>query len=158
MASSALPADLSRGPRSPPIWACSRPGLPCPQHCCRGGGLLPRRFTLTIPRPSFLLFKRRFKRLDSGLFSVALSLSFPDGRYPWPCPVEAGLSSADRFEITVRRPLSSTLRRGCRTPRARASVQQMRTMTSCSRYAFPHSIVLNVQSSGSLLAEDILPN
>ena len=30
-----------------PIWSCSVWGLPCPQHCCRGGALLPHLFTLT---------------------------------------------------------------------------------------------------------------
>ena len=34
------------GPFSPPIWPCSRWGLPCARHHWRAGELLPRRFTL----------------------------------------------------------------------------------------------------------------
>ena len=30
-----------------PIWSCSVWGLPCPEHCCPGGALLPHLFTLT---------------------------------------------------------------------------------------------------------------
>jgi len=43
------------------IWSCSWWGLSCPRHCCRGGELLPRRFTLV-----------RF--VADGLFSVTLSV------------------------------------------------------------------------------------
>ncbi len=35
-----------------PIWSCSGRGLPCPRCRHRGGGLLPRRFTLTPMLPS----------------------------------------------------------------------------------------------------------
>jgi len=37
----------TRATSLPPIWSCSGWGLPCRRHCCRRGGLLPRRFTLT---------------------------------------------------------------------------------------------------------------
>ena len=33
-----------------PIWSCSVWGLPCPEHCCSGGALLPHLFTLTTPQ------------------------------------------------------------------------------------------------------------
>src|SRR5512143_3063047 len=33
------------------IWSCSGWGLSCPRHCCRGGELLPRLFTLS-PLPA----------------------------------------------------------------------------------------------------------
>src|SRR6266852_1036589 len=31
-----------------PIWSCSVWGLPCPEHYCSGGALLPHLFTLTL--------------------------------------------------------------------------------------------------------------
>src|SRR5664279_3342810 len=51
---------------SPPIWSCSRWGLPCRRHHCRRGELLPRLFTLT----------GKFS-LPGGMFSVALSVAGP---------------------------------------------------------------------------------
>src|SRR5437868_3271271 len=50
--------DLPEGPDAPsrcvsaetdslPIWSCSVWGLPCPDHYCSGGALLPHLFTLT---------------------------------------------------------------------------------------------------------------
>ena len=38
------------GQLSPPIWSCTARGLPCRQHHCRRGGLLPHLFTLTCGR------------------------------------------------------------------------------------------------------------
>ena len=38
------------GPPSPPIWSCSRWGLPCIRHHWRTGELLPRHFNLTRRR------------------------------------------------------------------------------------------------------------
>ena len=38
---------LARAAPRSPIWPCSRGGFPCPDDCASGGGLLPRRFTLT---------------------------------------------------------------------------------------------------------------
>jgi len=35
------------GPLHPPIWPCSRWGLPCVRHYWRTGELLPRLFNLT---------------------------------------------------------------------------------------------------------------
>lgn len=35
------------GPPNPPIWPCSRWGLPCVRHHWRTGELLPRHFNLT---------------------------------------------------------------------------------------------------------------
>jgi len=40
------PRGLS-GPLNPPIWPCSRWGLPCVRHYWRTGELLPRLFNLT---------------------------------------------------------------------------------------------------------------
>jgi len=55
--SSSLPEGPDElGQLSPPIWPCTTRGLPCPRHYCRGGGLLPHRFTLTkryhLPQPA----------------------------------------------------------------------------------------------------------
>jgi hypothetical protein len=36
------------GPPNPPIWPCSRWGLPCVHHHWRTGELLPRHFNLTV--------------------------------------------------------------------------------------------------------------
>lgn len=36
------------GPPNPPIWPCSRWGLPCARHHWRAGELLPRLFNLTV--------------------------------------------------------------------------------------------------------------
>jgi len=60
-------------PRSP-IWPCTRWGFPCPLDYSRGGGLLPRLFTLTPPE-------------RGGLFSVALSVEPPRGNSPAHIPV-----------------------------------------------------------------------
>jgi len=49
----------------------------------RSGELLPHPFTLT-------------RACTGGLLSVALSLGYPAGRYPAPCPTEPGLSSPRR--------------------------------------------------------------
>ena len=58
----AYPRCLNRGGHlSPHIWPCSSWGLPCRSCCHECGGLLPHRFTLTIPK-------------NGGLFSVALSV------------------------------------------------------------------------------------
>jgi len=68
-------------PREVPIWHCSRWGLPCRSCCQSRGGLLPHRFTLTCAG-------------TGGLFSVALSLGFPQpGVTRHRCFVESGLSS-----------------------------------------------------------------
>ena len=59
----AYPRCLDRGGHlSPHIWPCSSWGLPCRSCCHKRGGLLPHRFTLTIPK-------------NGGLFSVALSVA-----------------------------------------------------------------------------------
>src|SRR3990172_2946406 len=57
--------SLRRTGERPPIWSCSGWGLPCPLGRPRGGGLLPRLFTLT---PGEL-------KSRGGVFSVALSVS-----------------------------------------------------------------------------------
>jgi len=56
--------DPGPAPRETPIRHCSRWGLPCRPCYQRRGGLLPHRFTLTLP-------------WKGGLFSVALSLGLP---------------------------------------------------------------------------------
>lgn len=81
-ASSNQPGRRSRaGPFAVPIRSCSRWGLPC-QPCYQScGALLPRRFALTAPK-------------HGGLFSVALSLGFPQpGVTRHRHSVEPGLSS-----------------------------------------------------------------
>ena len=71
-ASSDLPEGSVRAARRlaprPPIWSCSRWGLPCHRCCHRRGALLPHHFTLTATRGR------------GGIFSVALSVgSRPPG-------------------------------------------------------------------------------
>ena len=47
---------MKRAASGPPIWPCTRWGFPCPPDHSRGGGLLPRLFTLTpteISNPRF---------------------------------------------------------------------------------------------------------
>jgi len=79
-----VPAFASRlsepGQLSPPIWSCTARGLPCLQHCCRSGGLLPHLFTLTCAALHSKM-SRRFSsraitgiRSAGGIFSVALSV------------------------------------------------------------------------------------
>jgi len=67
-----LPADSSgqpgaravRAAPSPPIWPCSRWGLPCPPCRHEGGALLPHRFTLAcgplVASPSAVYFLWHF--------------------------------------------------------------------------------------------------
>ena len=73
--------------------------------------LRSERWALTPPFHPYRDVRSRSDRIDSatghrgGIFSVALSLNHseerPDGRYPWPCPVEAGLSSAKPRQQSV---------------------------------------------------------
>ena len=60
-------------PRDIPIRHCSRWGLPCRSCCQSRGGLLPHRFTLTVPRGA-----QRFH------FCGAFRRIAPPGRYPAP--------------------------------------------------------------------------
>jgi len=55
-------------PRRLPMRPCSRWGLPCRPRYRGRGGLLPRRFTLTVESR---------EASDGGFFSVALSSAFP---------------------------------------------------------------------------------
>jgi hypothetical protein len=67
----------------PPIWSCSRRGLPCHFRYRKRGALLPHHFTLTaVPRESRrYIFCGTFRRLA------------PPRRYLAPRPAEPGLSS-----------------------------------------------------------------
>ena len=56
------------GRLSPPIWSCTARGLPCQQHYCRRGGLLPHLFTLTCVRT----IRRRPEGFPSGYHRVPL--------------------------------------------------------------------------------------
>jgi hypothetical protein len=57
-----------------PIWSCSVWGLPCPQHYCRGGALLPHLFTLTPALPlGRYIFCGTFRRADLNPPSRTLS-------------------------------------------------------------------------------------
>ena len=78
---------LSRLPGScPPIWSCSRWGLPCRWRYRQRGALLPHLFTLTGLRPLLVA--------TGGLVSVALSLgSLPPGVTRHRPSMEPGLSS-----------------------------------------------------------------
>ena len=42
----AAPPKRSRPGAGPPVMSCTAEGFSCPAHCCAGGGLLPRLFTL----------------------------------------------------------------------------------------------------------------
>jgi hypothetical protein len=67
-ASSNQPGNLGRAAlKRPPIWFCSRWGLPGSRCHHRDGELLPRLFTLITPEAD-------------GIFSVALSLGSPPVR------------------------------------------------------------------------------
>jgi len=67
-ASSNQPGNLGRAAlKRPPIWFCSRWGLPSSRCHHRDGELLPRLFTLITPEAD-------------GIFSVALSLRSPPVR------------------------------------------------------------------------------
>ncbi len=67
----------------PPIWSCSRWGLPCRRCYQRRGALLPHHFTLTgSVELRRCIFCGTFRRLS------------PPRRYLAPCPPEPGLSSA----------------------------------------------------------------
>jgi len=80
--------------RSLPIWSCSVWGLPCREHYCPRGALLPHLFTLTLSR---VRIYRSKSPTWGGIFSVALAVQPPSsdrpGRYPAHCPAEFGLSS-----------------------------------------------------------------
>jgi len=67
----------------PPIWSCSRRGLPCHFRYRKRGALLPHHFTLTAGpwEPWRYIFCGTFRRLA------------PPRHYLAPCPVEPGLSS-----------------------------------------------------------------
>ena len=92
----AFPVKPDRRAAHAHIWPCSGRGLQCPKHCCFGGALLPRLFTLA---------------LSGGLFSVALSVrqrysSVSPVFQRAPCPLEFG-SSSPFFNRAVLRPLFS---------------------------------------------------
>ena len=61
------PAFARPARRRLPVMSCTTWGFSCPRDCSRGGGLLPRRFTLALPLAK------------GGLFSVTLSVA-PDFR------------------------------------------------------------------------------
>ena len=42
-----LSTFADRADTRPPVLSCTAEGFSCPAHCCAGGGLLPRLFTLT---------------------------------------------------------------------------------------------------------------
>jgi hypothetical protein len=74
--------DLPGGPNAPsrcvsaeadslPIWSCSVWGLPCPDHCCPGGALLPHLFTLIrLRRTVYFLWHWPSSSLDAGIPDV----------------------------------------------------------------------------------------
>ena len=68
-----------------PIWSCSMRGLPCPEHHCPGGALLPHLFTLTAPSG-----ERR------SIFCGTFLPVTRTGRYPAHCLKEFGLSARSR--------------------------------------------------------------
>ena len=72
----------------PPIWSCSKRGLPC--RCCyqHRGALLPHHFTLTYQ-------SRRY------LFCCTFHGLAPSRRYLALCPVEPGLSSVAAATATA---------------------------------------------------------
>ena len=67
--SSSLPEGPNEpGRLSPPIWPCTTRGLPCHPDCSGRGGLLPHRFTLTVP----LTFTAHSREPPSDLLKVSL--------------------------------------------------------------------------------------
>src|SRR6185369_617339 len=68
-----------------PIWSCSVWGLPCPQHYCCGGALLPHLFTLT-PRCGAVYFLWHFPStsLDAGLPDVIRHTALWSSDFPPP--------------------------------------------------------------------------
>ncbi len=75
------------GPRT--ACACTRWGLPCPGCHQPSGALLPHHFTLTAGAR-----RRRRRCIFCGTFPDPATEA--GGRYPPPCPVVFGLSSAPR--------------------------------------------------------------
>ena len=103
-----------------PIWSCSVWGLPCLEHYCASGALLPHLFTLTAivehlrlrglapalplrPAQKRIGFRRSLmlrRYIFCGTFRRATSAprrnapsKHPPGRYPAHCSAEFGLSS-----------------------------------------------------------------
>jgi len=72
---------MARAAPSDPIWPFSRRGLPCAPRRRGAGALLPHHFTVT-------------RQGERCLFCGTFPGVSPGGRYPPPCPVEPGLSSA----------------------------------------------------------------
>ena len=67
------------GPPNPPIWPCSRWGLPCARHHWRTGELLPRLFNLTGRKSSRrCVFCGTFPRLRGAAVSGHPVLWSPD--------------------------------------------------------------------------------
>jgi len=92
---------------APPIWSCSRWGLPCRTCCHVRGALLPHPFTLTS--------KRRFA--FCGTFPGVTSA----GRYPAPCshgartflcPKTAAIRSSDTAKLVVLGGLVNSTQQG----------------------------------------------
>jgi len=73
-----LAPQVRAGNPDPPVLSCTAWGFSCPRACVRGGGLLPRLFTLTLRLAP-----------TGGLFSVTLSV---DGSFrPRPPRVLRGM-------------------------------------------------------------------
>jgi len=102
--SSDLPGSLARRagtqrmfPSSSfPIWSCSVWGLPCPEHHCAGGALLPHLFTLTLTEVKAVCSLWHFpsNRLDPVLPDVIRHITLWSSDFPPSCcaaPPEAGV-------------------------------------------------------------------
>jgi hypothetical protein len=78
-----------------PIWSCSVWGLPCPDHCCSGGALLPHLFTLIRQRRTVcFLWHWPSSSLDAGIPDVIRHTALRSSDFPPP--------PAERDEATVR--------------------------------------------------------
>ena len=78
---------------SPPIRACSGPGLPCLPACTGSGGLLPHRFTLTACAAVYFLW-----------------------HFPWGCPrwaLPTALSDGGRTFLVELAPAATVQRPAC---------------------------------------------
>jgi hypothetical protein len=117
---STFPPSLAAAAESLPIWSCTVWGLPCPQHYCCGGALLPHLFTLTPASLSMLepYGTQHSQRRLGGIFSVALSVeespTLAKSRQKWATPLpdvirHTALRSSD-FPPVLRR---ATARSSC---------------------------------------------
>src|SRR5690242_8972726 len=100
-----------------PIWSCSVWGLPCLEHCCASGALLPHLFTLTATvehlRPGGLAPAcLRVRRKSESAFAIHLCAAV---YFLWHFPSSRSSAAPKRATRAPSRTLSGTLLCGVRT-------------------------------------------